>query len=136
MSVDEVLFKSYSKHYWQYWVIAAQKPSLKLIMVQSIAKIEGVDVLVLTQVGSDVSIPTAGLIIAEMLSRQEKRKDESMFYLSSAPFPNGLIRSGCSSNHHRACIHFSVCVADMVRHSGNLMEAVSLSVTEKWFGYF
>lgn len=97
MSVDQVLymtmfrvsrlFKSYSKHSLLYWVIAAQK----LIMVQSIAKIEGVDVLVLTQVGSDVSIPTAGLathihthtvllIIVEMLPRQEKRKDESMFY--------------------------------------------------------
>lgn len=30
-------------------------------MVQSTAQTEGVDVLVLTQVGSDVSIPTAGL---------------------------------------------------------------------------
>lgn len=44
---------------------------------------------------------TVLLIIVEMLPRQEKRKDESMFYLSS-PFPNDLIRRGCNSNHRRA----------------------------------
>lgn len=45
---------------------------------------------------------TVLLIIVEMLPRQEKWKHESMFYLSSSPFPNGFIRIGCNSNHRRA----------------------------------